>query len=876
MTGTKPGCEQGQCGSCLILVDGKPTKSCLIKLRSLSGKNVTTIEGLSVEGALHPLQRAFAQVGAIQCGYCIPGIILRSKSFLDTNPFPTREEAAKILSGHLCRCGGYVKIIDAILLAARWQREGRVTEDYSTDGSLIGATIPKVDSWDKAKGSELFAGDVYLPGMLVAKLFRSPFHHAKLVSIDLSAAWKVSGIAGIYTAKDIPGVNRIKRIIDDQPVLVEDLIRSMGDPIALVVGETETAVNQAINEIKIECLPLPEILDSDSALRSSAAIVHPENSEGNVLKRQRMARGNIEEGFALSDIIIENTYTTPFNEHAYLETEAGVAYIDENGRVIIMACSQAPHYQREQIAAVLGIPREQIRVIQTTTGGAFGGKIHLSVHAVLALAAYHLRKPVKMVFSREESFIATPKRHPFKISIKTGANRDGKFTAFKAEIIADTGAYALTGPHVLNQAVLFSTGPYAWDHIEVEGTLVYTNNTLACGMRGFGVPQVAFAVESQIDSLARALGLDPLDIRLKNAINEDYVAPWGQPMTGQVGIKHSLEALQPYWKEFKEITAAKQQEDKINVGIGLAAGWNSNGRLAAANISVVRLELLPSGKIAVFSGATDLGQGSKTVLAQLLGEALSIPLSNITVILGDTDLTEDSDITCASKTSLTAGNALISAAKDLQLKASDIAASILKINPLELEYDCGVFRHRFDKSCYINIWDLALKAGKVVGLGTYVTDGTYYSAETCSGIPYRVYASVGMASMVEVDRNSGEVKVLKVIAITNVGTILNKIGAESQVEGSIAMGMGFALTEEYITGKTKGFKEYEITKAEDMPEILTRFVELPNIEGPHGAIGMGEVAIVPVAPSITNAIYDACGVRVKGLPIRKISFEKAE
>lgn len=869
LTGTKPGCETGHCGSCLVLIDGKPVKSCRTKVDYLSGRNVTTIEGLG-EGAPHPIQTAFVKVGAVQCGYCFPGIVLRTKALLDANPCPTREEAAQALSGHICRCGGYVKIIEGVLLAAEWLREGKTSGDISPAAPLFGEAGPQVDSLEKVKGEIIYAGDIYMPGMLVAKLLRSPYHHARLVSLDLEEARALPGIAGIFTAKDIPGVNRIKRIMADQPVLVSDLIRSMGDPIALVVGETEASVAQALKKIKVQYSPIPEILDMNTAL-VSASLVHPENPEGNIVVRQEMKRGNPDAAFADADLVIENTYTTPFNEHSYLETEAGVSYIDDQGRVVLQACSQAPHYLQHQIASILGIGVEQVRVIQTATGGAFGGKTHISVHAVLALASFLLKRPVKMQYSREESFIATPKRHAFQIKLKTGAKSDGKFVAIKAEIMADTGAYASTGPHVLIQSVLFSTGPYKWDHIDVQGTLVYTNNTLACAMRGFGVPQVAFAIESQIDAMAGELGIDPLQIRLTNAIDDEYIAPWGQPMKGQVGIRQSLQALSLHWQEFCKVAKDKPADRKKIIGIGLAAGWNSNGRLAAPNTSRARLEIKPNGEITVFTGAADIGQGVKTVLAQIVGKSLGITIPTLTVVCGDTETTGNSDITCASKTSLTVGNAVLAAAENLKHNAISLAGKILAAKPTDLFYQDGAIFFHNGKSRSISLLELANKTGAILeGSGSYETAGTEFIPESCEGTPFLVYAGVSMASMVEIDRESGKIKVLKMVAAPNVGRVINPVGAESQIEGSIMMGIGFALTEEYISGKTRGFNNYKIPSTLDVPDIKSTFVEVPHDQGPFGAVGMGEVAIVPVAPSITNAIYNACKIRITDLPVKNL------
>ncbi|MDP2727237.1 MAG: molybdopterin-dependent oxidoreductase, partial [Dehalococcoidia bacterium] len=494
LMGTKEGCGQGQCGACSVLIDGVLTKACLTQVGKVEGKHITTIEGLGSPANLHPLQEAFVQAGAIQCGFCTPGMIMAAKALLDRNPKPSRAEVKEALVENLCRCTGYYKIIDAVMMVADGKKPS-ITQEIPPD-RLIGARAPRVDGVDKATGLAKYGADFWMEGMLYAQVLRSPHPHARILGIDTSEALRLPGVEAVVTAKDIPGVNRFGIQIKDQQVLVEDKVRKVGDAVAAVAATTEAIARQALSLIKVDYEPLESVFDPLAALEPQAPQIH---EKGNLLAVRRIIKGDVEKGFAQADLVVENVYSTPFVDHGYIEPEAGVAYIDESGRLVVFACNQGAHYQQEEIATLLGIGKERIRVIQATTGGGFGGKNELSVQGIIALLAYKLKRPVKFVYSRRESFETTGKAQAYQLKYKTGIMSDGRLTAVKVELLVNGGAYASASPVTLVRAVVHSTGPYYIPNVFVEGKLVYTNTCFGAGLRGFGVPQVAFAAESQMD-----------------------------------------------------------------------------------------------------------------------------------------------------------------------------------------------------------------------------------------------------------------------------------------------------------------------------------------------------------------------------------------
>ncbi|NMB35225.1 MAG: molybdopterin-dependent oxidoreductase [Firmicutes bacterium] len=542
LTGTKRGCGNGECGACTVLVDGEPITSCIYPALKVQGKKVLTVEGLGKEGKLHPLQKNFLSEGAVQCGFCTPGMLLTAKALLDKTPRPTEKEIHEAISGNLCRCTGYKKIVQAIDKTASEVYTGAVSgaekeRDKQAGPGAIGKSIARKEGVSKVLGRSKFAADLHFPGMLHAKVLRSAYPHALLKGIDTGRARNIPGVEAVLTAEDVPGTNSVGYIIKDQQVFAKDKVRFMGEPLAVVAATTEKIAEEALKEIVVDYEPLPVLSTPEEALADKAPLIH---DQGNVLLTRKVRRGDPEKAFKQAYIIVEDTFKTQMVEHAYIEPEAGVALIEDD-IVVVYAVSQGVHYHQEEIAAVLNLPLNKVRTIQTTTGGAFGGKVDLNVHVYVALLAQKTGLPVKMVYSREESIVASTKRHPFTMTYKMGADREGKLIAAEITMIADTGAYASYGPATLTRAVTLAVGPYVVPNIKIDACAVYTNNLICGAMRGFGVPQIAVAHEGMMDRLAGELGISPLEMRRRNIYKEGSVSSSGQTLKA-VGIGRTLEA----------------------------------------------------------------------------------------------------------------------------------------------------------------------------------------------------------------------------------------------------------------------------------------------------------------------------------------------
>jgi len=735
--------------------------------------------------------------------------------------------------------------------------------DYTIDS--VGASVPRIGARSRLLGRARFAADINLPDALTLMALRSDRPHALVLDVDTSRAETVAGCVKVFTAKDIPGRNRLGIISKDQALLAEDKVRCVGDPIALVAAETLEAAEQAVQAIRVKYKDLPAIFDPEEALRPGAASIH---ETGNLLGRRVINRGNPDKAFQEADVIVERVYTTPHVEHTYLEPDAGAAYVYQDGILVIYASTQNPHYDQKDVADLLGLDESRVRILQAATGGGFGSKLDLNVQGFVGLAAYTLNRPVRMVYTREEAFLCTSKRHPLKILYKTAATREGRLLAADVKIIGDTGAYASYGLAVVTRSAVHAAGPYEIPNVRIESVFAYTNNPMAGAMRGFGVPQMAFAHESQMDLLAQELGISPLEIRLRNAFRVGSLTCTGQELKASVGIAETVKAVAPHYlqalEEKKSITLYRRQ------GVGIASMFYGIGNTGVQNPSTAQIELTPDGRIQLFTGAADIGQGSCTVLAQIAAQELGVKPQEIRLVVADTLQTTSAGATSASRQTYISGNAVLDAAKKLKEVLLTEAAMILKTDRSQLITGNGEVRSVVDPEKRVSFEQIAKRARRT---GIPLKWSGYFDPATTSldpdsgqGIPYATYAFATHCAKVEVDMLTGEVQVLKVAAAHDVGKAINPANVKGQIFSGVAMGIGFALMEEFFPGKTESMKDYHIPSCADMPEVVPIIVEDPEPTGPYGAKGVGEPTLIPTAPAIINAIADALGVRIYDLP----------
>jgi len=727
----------------------------------------------------------------------------------------------------------------------------------------VGVGVTRVDALDKVLGEARYGADLAATEPLHLKVVRSPKAHARIVSIVTDEALRVPGVERIFTARDIPGRNAIGIINKDQPVLASDRVRYIGDPVALVAGRTVESAEEGGRKVRIVYEDLPSITDPEDSLKPHAPLIH---DKGNLLLEFHVVKGDIQAGFKKADVIVEETYTTTWVEHSYLEPDAGMSYLDEEGRITVICPTQNIHYDRKEVASVLSLPLERVRIIQCATGGGFGGRLDITVQCFLALAAYHLGRPVRMAYSREEVFQGTSKRHPLKIHYKTGAREDGTLTAVEVDILGDTGAYASYGVAVCVRSAVHATGPYQVPHVNVKSRMVYTNNPWAGAMRGFGIPQMAFAHESQMDILARILKMDPIEIRLKNAIRIGSDTPTGQTLIASVGIGETLRKVKQ-WRDNRIPSRQARERPYIRKGIGVGSMWYGIGNTGVANPSTAQVEVDPDGEVRLFTGAADIGQGSDTILLQIASEALGLSFQEISLIRGDTTMTTDAGASSASRQTYISGNAILCAVRNLKQEALKEAGKVLGVDEKDLFYENGKIGQRSDPSPFLSLKDLAKRCGRRLrGEGFFDPETTRLDPKTGQGVPYATYAFATHLAEVEVDVETGRVKVERIVAAHDLGRVIHPKNVIGQITGGVTMGMGFALMEEFIPGKTNSFVNYLIPTVKDVPEVIPILVEDEEPTGPFGAKGLGEPALIPTAPAILNAIADAIGERIYHLP----------
>jgi CO/xanthine dehydrogenase Mo-binding subunit/aerobic-type carbon monoxide dehydrogenase small subunit (CoxS/CutS family) len=865
LVGTKVGCDAGDCGACTVLVNGQPVCSCLTAVGQLNGARIETIEGLRAGSpTFDRLQKSFLQHGAAQCGICTPGMLVSSVALLEENPRPDEAQVMDALGGVLCRCTGYRKIVRAVLEANHPSPESTT----QIGNGPVGQRVARLDGQKKVLGQDIFGADEWPEDSLLLRVVRSPHNRAEFAFGDLEAYRQVHpGVHGIFTARDVPGENCFGVIpqFSDQPVFAEREARFLGEAVAAVVGEPAAIAALDLNQFPVTWKPLAAITQPEEALKPGASAVHASRPD-NILVGGRVACGDVDDALRTTDVCVEGEYETGFIEHAYIEPEAGFAR-RVGDRIEVQACTQAPYNDLKDIAAILGIPESSVRIIPTAVGGGFGSKLDLSLQPFLAVAAWHLRKPVRMVYSRPESIRSTTKRHPSKIFCRAGATSDGKLVAMDFTADFNTGAYASWGPTVAARVPIHASGPYKVPHFRAVTRAIHTYLLPAGAFRGFGVPQGTIAQEQLYDALAEKLGMDKLEFRCLNALDDESPTVTGQVIGGGVGIRACFEALRPRWQHARKQAAAfnAASQDSLRRGVGVAGMWYGCGNTSLPNPSTMRIGLKRDGRIALHQGAVDIGQGSATVVTQICAEALGAPLEKFDLLSGDTDITPDCGKTSASRQTFVSG------------KAAYLAGEQLKKNILKLAGGCDCGKIQFldgsliveegGKKKSIDLRQLTLdERGYVVSAEATFDPATSPLNDDGQGVPYAVYGFGAHLAELEVDTELGTVKVLKITAAHDVGRAINPTLVEGQIEGGAAQGLGMALMEEFFPGKGENLHDYLIPTIGDMPPVESILIEDPSPAGPFGAKGVGEQALIPTAPAILNALYDAVGVRIRKLP----------
>ena len=863
LTGTKVGCNAGDCGACTVLLDGAQVCSCMVSLAQAAGRSVETVEGLAQNGRLNRLQRAFLRHGAAQCGACTPGMLIAATEVLRACPRPSPAEVMDGLGGVLCRCTGYRKIVAAVLDAA-----GDAPQPLSTPppGAAVGARLAKLDGVPKLTGAERYGADAVPADALWLRIVRSPHASARVVFGDLAAAagaWP--GVERVLTAADVPS-NRIGIYPDlrDQPVLAEEVVRYRGDPVVALVGTREAIVAVRDEDLPIRYEPLPPVHGLDEAHATDAPLVH-DDMEDNRLIEGGVERGDAAKALAGSAVTVEGRFETAFVEHAYIEPEAGWAR-RLGDRVELFVSTQTPVMDRDMTAEVLGLAPSQVRIVPSACGGGFGGKLDVSIQPLTALAAWLTGAPVACVYERPESMMASTKRHPAAIEARFGCDSDGKLQAVAFDATFDTGAYASWGPTVAGRVPVHATGPYAVPAVSARGRAIYTNGPPAGAFRGFGVPQAAIAHEALMDDLAARLGMDRLELRLKNALRVGDATATGQVLEASAGLAPCLEALKPRWQRALDDSArANAQDGPVRRGVGIGCMWYGIGNTALSNPSAMRITLDREGRLTLYNGAVDIGQGSTTILAQICADALGVAADRIAQVIGDTDWTEDAGKTSASRQTFVSGKAAERAGAALRaaiLREANVAddATIELTGAQVLVRDGG-------RRVEIDLGRLKAEERGVVleGTGTFDPPTTALDAKG-QGAPYATYAFGAQIAVVDVDSQLGTVTPVRIYAAHDVGRAINPTQVEGQIEGGIAQGIGLALMEEYLPGRTENLHDYLIPTVGDVPEIEVLIVEDPEPLGPFGAKGVGEPGLVATAPAILGAIRHATGVRVTKVP----------
>lgn len=821
LTSVKDGCSEGACGTCTLIVDGKATRACIPMVSKMEGKKILTVEGLS-QREKDVYGYAFAKAGAVQCGFCIPGMVMCAKALLDANPTPDRLEVIAAIRNNVCRCTGYKKIIEAILLSARILREGLPVKEEQ--GKVpVGMAMQRIDAREKVLGTGEYPDDVYLDGMIYASAVRSKYPRARVLAIHTEKARELQGVVGVFTANDIPGDIKVGHLKQDWDALIPvgGMTHYLGDAICLVAAESMEVLKEAKSLVEVDYEVQDGVFDPFEALKEGAPNVH---ESGNILAHEHLIRGDAGQAIAGAKYKVTNHYETPWTEHAFLEPETAVAMPFDDG-VFIYSTDQGTYDTQHECSLMLGLPKEKIIVENKLVGGGFGGKEDVTVQHHAALVAYLTKRIVKVKLTRKESILIHPKRHPMWIDVTTACDEEGYLVGMKAKVVSDTGAYASLGGPVLQRACTHAAGPYNFQNIDIDGTAVYTNNPPAGAFRGFGVTQTCFASEMNLNQLAELVGISPWEIRYRNAIRPGQVLPNGQIADASTAVAETLEAVKDIYdsEPYAGIACAMKN---AGVGVGLP-DW---GRC--------RL-LVKGGKVQIHTGASCIGQGLGSVLVQVLSETTGLTLDEIEYCRPNTSMAPDSGTTSGSRQTLVTGEAARRAALKLCEDLKEHSLSGLE-----------------GKEYY----------------GEYLAKTDKMGADVPNPVSHVAY---GYATQLCALNEDGTVK--KMAAAHALGKAVNPLSVEGQIEGGVVMGMGFALTEKFPLeeGMPKAkFGTLGLFKADKVPELQSIIVEKPGIEEAYGAIGIGEITSIPTAPAIAGAYYRWNGKFQTQLPLEGTPYKK--
>ena len=830
LTGAKDGCSEGACGACTVLIDGQPCKACVPDTDMLAGRHVITIEGLT-DWEKQVYTFAYAEAGAVQCGFCIPGMVLCSKALLDRNPDPTEPEIRYALRNNYCRCTGYVKIVEAVKLAGQILREGVLPEKGADDWQL-GSRVQRLDAEEKVLGTGKYPDDYYPDGMLYGSALRSKYARARVLSIDTAGAKALPGVAAVLTAEDIPGQNKIGHLKHDQYTLIPvgGLTHYLGDAIALIAAEDRETLEKARKLIKVEYEVLPAVHNIQEAAAEGAPRVFDEEAD-NVCAHKHISRGNAAEAIRQSKHVISEHFETPWTEHAFLEPECAVSYIDGDGDVFLYSTDQSAHQTLHECRLLLGTDR--VKVQNALVGGGFGGKEDMTVQHHAALLTYRTRRPVKVKLTRAESLLIHPKRHPFVMDFTMGCDENGMIQGVRATVSTDTGAFASLGGPVLERACTHAAGPYHYQNFEIDGWAYYTNNPPAGAFRGFGVTQTCFATESLLNMMADLVGITPWEIRMRNAIRPGGVLPNGQIVDGSTGLVETLEAVKPYFDE--AVSAGKP--------VGLSCAMKNAGvGVGIPDTGRVKLVVEPDEKVHIYTGASCIGQGLGTVLVQMVVSSTDLTREDIVYERSNTWIAPDSGTTSGSRQTLITGEACRRACGKL----------------MEARQTGKTLADMVGETYY----------------GEYLAKTDPLGADVPNPVSHVAYGYA--TQMCILDPKTGKIE--KIVAAHDVGRAVNPLSCEGQIEGGVVMSTGFALRERYpIDGDCRPIEKYGslgLFRAHEVPEIIPVVIDKPGLDVACGAIGIGEITAIPTAPAIADAYFRYDGQRRCELPLRHTPYER--